>query len=62
MATLVKLLPHQGQLMQAPYVYPDINFFFMVAGYACGKTSGITKSIEYATKNLLGRKDYDYLF
>ena len=57
MATLVKLLPHQGQLVQAPYVYPDINFFFMVAGYACGKTSGITKAIEYAVKNLLGKKD-----
>lgn len=31
---LVKLLPHQAQLLQAPFVFPDINFFFLVAGYA----------------------------
>ena len=31
---LVKLLPHQGQLVQAPFVYPDVTFFFLVAGYA----------------------------
>lgn len=34
MATLVKLLPHQGQLVQAPSCYPEINFFFLIAGYA----------------------------
>lgn len=59
MATLVKLLPHQGQLVQAPYVFPEINFFFMVAGYACGKTSGLTKAIEHACKKLLGKKDLE---
>ena len=56
---LVKLLPHQGQLVQAPYVYPEINFFFMVAGYASGKTSGLTKAIEKAVKDLLGKKDLE---
>ena len=59
MATLVKLLPHQGQLVQAPYVFPEVNFIFLVAGYACGKTSGLTKAIEYAVKQLLGKKDYE---
>ena len=59
MATLVRLLPHQGQLVQSPYVYPEINFFFMIAGYASGKTSGLTKAIEYAVKNLLGKKDFE---
>ena len=59
MAKLVKLLPHQGQLVQAPYVFPDINFFFLVAGYASGKTSGLTKAIEYAIKLLLGKKDLE---
>ena len=54
---LVRLLPHQAQLLQAPYVFPDINFFFLVAGYASGKTSGLSKSIEYTTKQLLGKKD-----
>lgn len=59
MANLVKLLPHQGQLVQAPYVFPEINFFFLVAGYASGKTSGLTKAIEKATKDLLGKKDLE---
>ena len=59
MATLVKLLPHQGQLVQAPYVFPEINFFFNVAGYASGKTSGLTKAIEDAVKKLLGKKDLE---
>lgn len=59
MATLVKLLPHQGQLVQAPDVYPEINFFFLVAGYASGKTSSLTKAIEHSIKNLLGKKDLE---
>lgn len=59
MANLVKLLPHQGQLVQAPYVFPEINFFFLVAGYASGKTSGLTKAIEKAIKDLLGKKDLE---
>jgi hypothetical protein len=59
MANLVKLLPHQGQLVQAPYVFPEINFFFLVAGYASGKTSGLTKAIEKAVKDLLGKKDLE---
>lgn len=28
-----RLLPHQGLLVQAPYTYNDIRFFFLVAGY-----------------------------
>lgn len=59
MSTLVKLLPHQGQLVQAPYVFLDINFFFLVAGYASGKTSSLTKAIENAIKKLLGKKDLE---
>lgn len=59
MANLVKLLPHQGALVQAPYVYPEKNFFFLVAGYASGKTSGLTKAIEKAIKDLLGKKDLE---
>ena len=59
MANLVKLLPHQGQLVQAPYVFPEKNFFFLVAGYASGKTSGLTKAIEQAMKLLLGKKDLE---
>ena len=30
---VVKLLPHQANLVQAPYVFPAIRFFALVAGY-----------------------------
>lgn len=56
---LVRLLPHQGQLVQAPFVYPDINFFFLVAGYASGKTSALVYAILHTIKLLLGKKDLE---
>ena len=57
MAKLVKLLPHQANLVQAPYVFPEIRFFGMVAGYASGKTSALVYAILFAVKSLLGKKD-----
>jgi hypothetical protein len=36
----VHLWKHQAQLIAAPYVRPDIEFFFLIGGYGCGKTSG----------------------
>ena len=59
MPTIVKLLPHQAELVQAPYVYPDINFFFLVAGYASGKTSSLVYAIMRTIKLLLGKKDLE---
>ena len=56
---LVRLLPHQAQLLQAPFVFPDINFFFLLAGYASGKTSALVKAIEHTVKLLLGKKDLE---
>ena len=56
---LVRLLPHQGQLVQAPFVYPDIAFFFQVAGYAAGKTSSLVYAILHTIKLLLGKKDFE---
>lgn len=56
---LVRLLPHQGQLVQAPFVYPDITFFFLVAGYASGKTSSLVYAILHTIKLLLGKKDFE---
>lgn len=56
---LVRLLPHQGQLVQAPFVYPDITFFFLVAGYASGKTSSLVYAILHTIKLLLGKKDLE---
>lgn len=55
----VKLLPHQANLVQAPYVFPDIRFFFLLAGYASGKTSALAYAILYTTKLLLGKKDLE---
>lgn len=37
MATTVKLLKHQGLILQSPYMYRDIRYHFLVAGYACVK-------------------------
>ena len=56
---LVKLLPHQAELLQAPFVFPGINFFFLLAGYASGKTSALVKAIEHTVKLLLGKKDLE---
>ena len=59
MPTVVKLLPHQAELVQAPYVYLEINFFFLVAGYASGKTSSLVYAIMQTIKLLLGKKDLE---
>ena len=56
---LVRLLPHQAELLQAPFVFPEINFFFLIAGYASGKTSALVKAIEHTVHLLLGKKDLE---
>ena len=56
---LVRLLPHQAELLQAPFIFPGINFFFLLAGYASGKTSALVKAIEHTVKLLLGKKDLE---
>lgn len=56
---LIRLLPHQAELLQAPFVFPNINFFFLIAGYASGKTSALVKAIEHTTHLLLGKKDLE---
>lgn len=56
---LVKLLPHQAELLQAPFTFQEINFFFLVAGYASGKTSALCKAIEHTIHLLLGKKDLE---
>lgn len=59
MTKLVKLLKHQAQLVQAPFIFPDIRFFFLIAGYASGKTSALAYAILNTTKKLLGKKDLE---
>lgn len=55
--TTVKLLRHQGIILQAPYKYENIRYFFDVAGYASGKTSALVYCILNACKLLQGKKD-----
>lgn len=57
--TTVKLLRHQGIIMQAPYIYENIRYFFDIAGYASGKTSALCYCIARATKDLQGKKDLE---
>jgi hypothetical protein len=56
MAT-VKLLPHQAALVQAPYIYYDIRYFFLIAGYAAGKTSALVYATLQAIRYFSGKKD-----
>lgn len=55
----VKLLNHQAMLCQAPFVYKDINYFFLVAGYASGKTSALVYAILNTVSKLLGKRDLE---
>lgn len=57
MAQLVKLLNHQAQFLQAPYLLNDIRFFILCGGFACGKTSSLVYVVNFAVKCLLGKKD-----
>ena len=36
----LELWRHQQQLIAAPYARTDVNNFFLIGGYGCGKTSG----------------------
>ena len=57
MATNVKLLRHQGLILQSPYVHTETKFHFDVAGYGSGKTSGLVYALLYTVNKLQGKKD-----
>jgi hypothetical protein len=38
---VIQTYEHQGQLLDAPYLHPSIEFFFMIAGYNAGKSFSI---------------------
>ena len=40
MSSTIKCLPHQAKMIQAPFVFDNIRFFFLIAGYAAGKAAG----------------------
>lgn len=45
MSSTIKCLPHQAKMIQAPFVFDDIRFFFLIAGYASGKNSAMDSLI-----------------
>ena len=57
MATNVKLIKHQGLILQSPYVHTETKFHFDVAGYGSGKTSGLVYALLYTVSKLQGKKD-----
>lgn len=57
MANIVKLLKHQARLVDAPYTFYEVRFFFLIAGYGAGKTRGLVFCALKIAKLLLGKKD-----
>ena len=38
---VIEAFEHQAEMLDAPYLHPSIDFFFMIAGYDAGKSFGI---------------------
>jgi hypothetical protein len=53
----VLVLPHQSKYMQAPYLFPEKRWFFLVCGYGAGKTRANVIALLYAIKRLQNKKD-----
>jgi hypothetical protein len=53
----IVVLPHQGEYLQSPYLFPEKRWFFLVCGYGAGKTKANVFALLYAVKNLQGKKD-----
>jgi hypothetical protein len=51
------VLPHQSEYMQAPYLFPEKRWFFLVCGYGAGKTRANVIALLYAVKRLQNKKD-----
>lgn len=60
MSGIVKALPHQGKFLQIPYVYPGLRFFFLIAGYAAGKTSALVYAVLRAVSYFSGKYDKEH--
>ncbi|GAB6391772.1 MAG: terminase [Treponematales bacterium] len=56
--TLVTLLPHQSEFMQAPFLFLEKRYFFLLAGYGAGKTRALVFSVLYAVKRLQNKRDF----
>ena len=55
--TIIKPFIHQSVFMQAPYRFPDVRFFYLIGGYACGKTSGLSYATIEAIRYFSGKRD-----
>ena len=58
----VLLLPHQERFVQAPNLYPDIRWHFLLGGYGCGKTRSLAISALKIIEELDGDKDEGGLY
>lgn len=52
-----RLLPHQARFVQAPFVFEDLRFFFLIAGYGAGKTSSLVDLTLRAIAHYSGKRD-----
>ncbi len=52
-----KLLKHQNMFLQAPFLFPDKRFHFLVCGYGAGKSSSMATAVEYAISLVNGLHD-----
>ena len=52
-----KSLIHQSIFIQAPYLYSEIRFFFLIAGYASGKTSALIDAVLKGVLYFAGKRD-----
>lgn len=57
MSSTIRCLPHQAKFIQSPFIFDDVRFFFLIAGYASGKTSSLAYSLFYIINYLSGYKD-----
>lgn len=55
--TIIRPFIHQSVFMQAPYRFLDIRFFYLIGGYACGKTSGLSYATIEAIRYFSGKRD-----
>jgi len=53
----VVVLPHQSHYMQAPFLFPEIRWFFLCCGYGAGKTRADVIALCNDIKRLQGKKD-----
>jgi hypothetical protein len=51
------MLKHQGYLLQAPYLFKEYRYFFLIGGYGSGKSAGLSTILLIQIKLLQGKTD-----